>query len=175
MRIDRTGKIVDDFHVLGHSFAPIYFLDGPSPALFDAGFARLSRLYEQDIKDILGSHSPAYLFITHSHWDHVGAAGYFKNLWPELQIVGSRQAQEYRSAESLLQQWAQESCVMQKFAEAGSKKLFDSFSAWLTDNGHSTWSHKTFSDRLVREFREHGTQKKKTRIGAVFQNIRLKA
>ncbi|MFC1825683.1 MBL fold metallo-hydrolase [Thermodesulfobacteriota bacterium] len=94
MRIDRIGKIADDFYVLGHSFAPIYFLDGPSPALFDAGFARLARLYEQDIKDVLGSRSPAYLFITHSHWDHVGAAGFFKNLWPEMQVVGSHKAGE---------------------------------------------------------------------------------
>ena len=42
----------------------------------------------------MGSRSPAYLFITHSHWDHVGAAGFFKNLWPELRIVGSDLAQE---------------------------------------------------------------------------------
>ncbi len=89
MRIDRLGKIEENFYVLGHVFTPVYLLDGRQPALFDAGFSALSNLYENDISKVLGSRSPAYLFITHSHWDHVGAAGFFKKKWPEIIIAGS--------------------------------------------------------------------------------------
>lgn len=89
MRVTKKGKIVDDFYVMGHANVPVYLLDGPKPALFDAGFMALAKCYEQDIKKVLGSRSPAYLFLTHSHFDHVGAAGYLKKVWPDLQIAGS--------------------------------------------------------------------------------------
>ena len=89
MRVTKKGKIIDDFYVLGHANFPVYLLDGPKPALFDAGFMALAKCYEQDIKKILGSRSPAYLFLTHSHFDHVGAACYLKKVWPDLQIAGS--------------------------------------------------------------------------------------
>ena len=88
MRIQRTGNIVEDFYVLGHSAVPVFLLDGPAPLIFDAGFTGLSEIYERGIKNILGSRSPAFLFLTHSHWDHVGAAAYLKQVWPELKIAG---------------------------------------------------------------------------------------
>ena len=87
MRVTKKGKIVDDFYVMGHANVPVYLLDGPKPALFDAGFMALAKCYEQDIKKILGSRSPAYLFLTHSHFDHVGAAGYLKKVWPDLRTI----------------------------------------------------------------------------------------
>jgi len=89
MRINCTGKIADNFYVLGHSAVPTYLLDGPSPLLFDAGFTGLLRLYEKEIKNVLGNRSPAFLFLTHSHWDHVGSAAYLKEIWPEMKIAGS--------------------------------------------------------------------------------------
>ena len=87
MRIHETGKIAEDFYALGIPAVPVFLLDGPVPVLFDAGFSVLVPLYEREIKEILGSRSPAYLFLTHSHWDHIGGAGHFKTLWPELRIA----------------------------------------------------------------------------------------
>ncbi len=89
MRINRTGKIAENFYVLGHSAVPIYLLDGPAPLLFDAGFTGLLHLYEKEIKNVLGKRSPAFLFLTHSHWDHVGSGAYLKKIWPEMKIAGS--------------------------------------------------------------------------------------
>jgi glyoxylase-like metal-dependent hydrolase (beta-lactamase superfamily II) len=92
MRINQTGKIVDGFFAVGNSGVPLYLLGGSVPVLFDAGFTALARAYEKDIKNILGGRSPAYLFLTHAHFDHVGAAGYLKSVWPEMQICGSERA-----------------------------------------------------------------------------------
>ena len=88
MRIGQTGEIANGFYVLGHSAVPIYLLDGPAPILFDAGFTGLLHLYKKAIEDVLGNRSPAFLFLTHSHWDHVGTAAYLKEIWPELVIAG---------------------------------------------------------------------------------------
>ncbi len=94
MRFKKTGKVVDDFYVVGHAGAPIYLLDGPEPALFDAGFTALAKRYETGIKDILRDRAPVYLFLTHSHFDHIGAASYLKKIWPELQIIASARCRE---------------------------------------------------------------------------------
>ena len=92
MRTQETGKIRDDFYVIGASNTPVYLLDGPVPVLFDAGITALAYLYERDIRKVLGDRTPGYLFLTHSHFDHVGSAGYFKALWPDMKIVGSKKA-----------------------------------------------------------------------------------
>lgn len=89
MLMTKTGEISNGFYWLGHYSVPVYLLDGDTPALFDAGFSGLAFVYWKAIKDILGSRSPAYLFLTHSHWDHIGSAAYFKDLWPDMKIVGS--------------------------------------------------------------------------------------
>ena len=94
MRIYRTGKISGDFYVVGDSRGPVYLLDGPEPVLFDAGFTALARIYERDIKEILGSRSPAYLFLTHAHFDHIGAARHIKDIWPEIRVACSTRARE---------------------------------------------------------------------------------
>lgn len=90
MRIGWTGEIADGFYALGHSAIPIYLLDGPAPILFDAGVTGLWHLYKKAIKHVLGKRSPAFLFLTHSHWDHVGTAAYLKSIWPEMKIAGSQ-------------------------------------------------------------------------------------
>jgi len=94
MRIKRTGKIADDFYALGNQAVPVYLLDGEMPVLFEAGFTSLALLYEKEIKEILGNRSPYYLFLSHSHFDHIGAAHYLKNVWPEMKIAGSNRIGE---------------------------------------------------------------------------------
>lgn len=89
MRITEVGPVTDDFHVLGHPGVPVYLLDGEVPALFDAGTSPLSDYYINDAKAVLGDRAPKYLFITHSHFDHVGAASVFKKEWPGLTIAAS--------------------------------------------------------------------------------------
>lgn len=94
MRIFESGKIATDFYVTGPPSVPVYLLDGPQPALFDAGVSAYAHAYINDVRAALGKRSPAYLFLTHSHFDHVGSASVFKRTWPDLQIMASARCAE---------------------------------------------------------------------------------
>jgi len=94
MIIQETGKIGDGFYVIGSAALPVYLLDGPVPVLFDAGMTAGAFLYEAGIKEILGEREPEFLFLTHSHFDHVGSVSHFKKVWPDLKICGSVRCSE---------------------------------------------------------------------------------
>ena len=87
MKLRSTGKIADRFYVLGSPDVPVFLLDGAHPALFDAGFRAFAGLYEQDIGNILCGRAPEYLFLTHGHYDHIGAVRRLKAAWPRLKVV----------------------------------------------------------------------------------------
>ena len=94
MIIQETGEICNGFYVIGSAGVPVYLLDGPVPVLFDAGLTAGSFLYEAGIRQVLGERVPEYLFLTHSHFDHVGSASHFKEVWPDLKVVGSVRCSE---------------------------------------------------------------------------------
>lgn len=104
MRINWTGKITDEFYVLGHASVPVYLLDGQAPALFDSGFTGLAQIYENGVREVLDSKAPSYLFLTHAHWDHIGSAAYLKAIWPQLQIVGSPETRDASVQPNVVQQ-----------------------------------------------------------------------
>ena len=94
MIFDKTGEVVPGFYVLGAGEVPCYLLTGDRPVLFDAGFSVFGPLYEQAVKEILGSRSPEILFLTHVHFDHCGAAAYLQKAFPGLHIAASQRAAE---------------------------------------------------------------------------------
>lgn len=94
MIFSHTGKICDDFFVLGHPAIPVYLLDGPQPVIFDAGFTLLGDLYTAEIEKILGSRAPAFCCLTHAHFDHCGAVAAFKRRYPRMEVVASHKAGE---------------------------------------------------------------------------------
>jgi glyoxylase-like metal-dependent hydrolase (beta-lactamase superfamily II) len=87
-----TGKVQDNFYVLGHTWMPTYLLDGERPVLFEAGLTCLGRIYEEAIRAVLGERQPELLFLTHVHYEHCGATSYLKEIFPALQIAASQQA-----------------------------------------------------------------------------------
>ena len=89
---NKTGRVQDDFYVLGHTWMPIYLLDGEQPVIFEAGLACLGRIYEEAIQSVLGDRQPEFLFLTHVHYEHCGATSYLKKAFPSLQVAASSQA-----------------------------------------------------------------------------------
>ena len=92
MIINKTGKIIENLYMLGHSSTPVYLLDGDVPVLFDAGYAYLGERYVKEIKQITGDKQPGYCFISHSHFDHCGSVAMFKKNFPFIKIVCSKKA-----------------------------------------------------------------------------------
>lgn len=78
----------------GFAWSPAYLLNGTTPILFEAGFYSIGPLYVRDIRKVTGEKDPSYLFLTHVHYDHCGAAAYFKKAFPGITICASKRAGE---------------------------------------------------------------------------------
>jgi glyoxylase-like metal-dependent hydrolase (beta-lactamase superfamily II) len=90
MIFNNTGDFAKNFYMLGHPCAPVYLLDNETtPALFDSGFSIMGNRYIEETKKILKNRQPAFLFLTHAHFDHCGAAGLLQQAFPGMKIVAS--------------------------------------------------------------------------------------
>ncbi|MDH4265542.1 MAG: MBL fold metallo-hydrolase [Deltaproteobacteria bacterium] len=92
---ESAGKISDELYALGSPALPAYLLVGKTPVLFDAGMTFMGPLYLRELKEHLGdANRLAYCFLTHSHYDHCGAAPFLKANIPGLKIAASSLAGE---------------------------------------------------------------------------------
>lgn len=89
MVIDTIGHIQNNVYKLGFDECPIFLLDGPEPAIFDAGVSCAGKIYVEEIRTVLGDRQPSFLFLTHVHWDHCGAVSYIKEAFPSLKVAAS--------------------------------------------------------------------------------------
>jgi glyoxylase-like metal-dependent hydrolase (beta-lactamase superfamily II) len=95
MILNSQGKITDHLHAVGGPELPAYLLLGERPALFDAGMTFMGPTYLRELARLLDDPQRLeYNFLTHSHFDHSGAAPYLKRQIPGLKIGASRQAAE---------------------------------------------------------------------------------
>jgi len=89
MVIRKSGHIKHKLYYLLHPDFPVFLLDRPQPAVFDAGLSCAGKLYVEAIKSVLGNRQPSILFLTHSHWDHCGSVSTLKKAFPDMKVAAS--------------------------------------------------------------------------------------
>ncbi len=94
MIIDQMGEAAPGFFMLGHASAPVHLYLAPRPVIFDAGFACLGGYYLQALEETLAGRRPELLCLTHSHFDHVGAASMILERFPGLVACASAKSAE---------------------------------------------------------------------------------
>jgi glyoxylase-like metal-dependent hydrolase (beta-lactamase superfamily II) len=89
MKQQAKGQIHERITAIPNAWYPTYVIRGKKKNLMiDAGVNLLGPRYLTSIKDIFGNVDQLhYLFLTHSHYDHVGSAHYLKQHIPNLRIV----------------------------------------------------------------------------------------
>jgi 2-aminobenzoylacetyl-CoA thioesterase len=92
MKQQAKGQIHERITAIPNSWYPAYIVRGEKKNLMiDAGINLLGPRYFTAIRDILGnSEELQYLFLTHSHYDHVGSASYLKRHIPGL-LIGAHE------------------------------------------------------------------------------------
>ena len=88
MKQQAKGQIHERITAIPNAWYPIYLVQGAEKNLvIDAGVNLLGPRYHEVIREILGDDQPLHdLFLTHSHYDHIGSAGYLKERFLGLKI-----------------------------------------------------------------------------------------
>ncbi len=90
MKVPAIGAIHERITAITDVSYPLYVVQGEESALLiDSGANLLGPRYLASLNAMFprGGH-PGQLFLTHSHWDHVGSADYLRRHIPRLQIGG---------------------------------------------------------------------------------------
>ena len=90
MRLRAEGPINERVTAIGSVAYPGYVVQGDGACLMiDAGLNWLGPAYLASLRELLGDPGRLdYLLLTHSHYDHVGAASYLKSRLPGLRLGG---------------------------------------------------------------------------------------
>jgi glyoxylase-like metal-dependent hydrolase (beta-lactamase superfamily II) len=90
MRERADGRIHERVTAIASVAYPGYVVQGDrSGLMIDAGLNLLGPRYLAALRELYGEGGgPDYLFLTHSHYDHVGAASYLRLHLPGLRIAG---------------------------------------------------------------------------------------
>ncbi len=95
MFIQKPQKLSSHVHYVGSPMACNFVIDAPRPALIDAGFTFSAPGLQKDLTRILGDPKRLrYLFLTHSHYDHIGCVAFLKRLNPNLLVAGHPRIQK---------------------------------------------------------------------------------
>lgn len=91
-------KITD---VRAHKAESAFLIDdGNTAILYDSGFAFTGETVAQNIKNALGDRPLDYIFLTHSHYDHVLGSVYALKYWPQSKVVAGEYATKIFSKSS---------------------------------------------------------------------------
>lgn len=99
------GRIHERITALAGPAYPAYVIRGDSTTVMvDSGLNWLGPRYLAALEELLGETERVdYLLLTHSHYDHVGAASYLKRHLPDLRIMGHERLVELLQKPSALE------------------------------------------------------------------------
>jgi glyoxylase-like metal-dependent hydrolase (beta-lactamase superfamily II) len=87
MKQAATGQVHERITAIADVGYPGYVVRGDEKILMiDSGVNRLGPRYRASLRELGDAGRLDYLLLTHSHYDHVGSAGYLKRHLPGLQI-----------------------------------------------------------------------------------------
>jgi|YelNatPaOPRAMG01_1025707.scaffolds.fasta_scaffold20073_2 glyoxylase-like metal-dependent hydrolase (beta-lactamase superfamily II) len=86
--METSYKITQNVYALGNLMMPGYLIRGSKVCvLIDTGMTIMGPIYFEELSSCLKDNDlPLYVFITHSHYDHIGAVSYLKAHLPTLKI-----------------------------------------------------------------------------------------
>jgi len=89
MKNKAEGMLSENIHIIGGPNYPAYLITASQlNVLIDTGINLFGPQYLEAIEDILGSPDKLdYIFITHSHYDHIGSLSYLKRKIPSVKIA----------------------------------------------------------------------------------------
>jgi glyoxylase-like metal-dependent hydrolase (beta-lactamase superfamily II) len=120
--IEKSGRITEDFYMLGPVGVPVFLVQGDYPVIFDAGFSFLGDKYARDIKNVLNNKSPKHLFLTHAHYDHCGSVSSLRRHFPDLFVSASELSMDILKRPNAIKLMTRLSKEAEMFAVKGDKK-----------------------------------------------------
>lgn len=92
MKIQARGEVHPRVTVIGRPICPAYVIRGDGATMMiEAGVNFMGPLFKRDLDDIGGGSAAVdFLFVTHSHWDHLGSMPYLKREIPSVRVGAHR-------------------------------------------------------------------------------------
>lgn len=89
--LDTYGNI----SVVAKGHVPAFIYRGKVPVIFDPGISAFGPLYYRKLRSLVSDNdAPLLMLLTHSHFDHCGAASYLQKKYPRAKLGASVRAAE---------------------------------------------------------------------------------